>query len=52
MGKLSSIKFDCENPVREALFWAGALDGYMTDVSETAVKSEVGGPPIYFQRVA
>jgi predicted enzyme related to lactoylglutathione lyase len=51
MGKLTSIRIDCANAVRGALFWAGALDGYMTDATEKAVKSEDGGPPIYFQEV-
>lgn len=51
MGKLTSITFDCENPVREAMFWAAALDGYMADETHMRVHGE-DGPSLHFEAAA
>jgi predicted enzyme related to lactoylglutathione lyase len=34
-----------------ALFWAAALDGYQSDEAVHSVKSDSGGPTLYFQEV-
>jgi len=51
MATLAAITIDCNDATRLALFWAAALDGYMTDETNHMLKPTAVGPVIYFQEV-
>ena len=51
MATLAAITIDCHDATRLALFWAAALDGYMTDETNHVLKPTGPGPTIYFQEV-
>jgi hypothetical protein len=48
VANLICITIDCNDAKRLGVFWAAALDGYMTDESGIVLKSE-NGPLIYLQ---